>query len=218
MHTHILNTQSSILNRFIAELRDKTIQVDPMRFRRNLQRIGEVFAYEISKTMQSVALEVKTPLGIATEIVPNEDVVVASVLRAGLPLHDGLLNYFDRAGNAFVSAYRKYTLADEFKIHIEYISSPNLDGKTLILCDPMLATGNSMELVYNALLTKGRPAHIHLVSVIASQAGVQFVKEMLTDDNVTLWIGAVDDELNAKSYIIPGLGDAGDLAFGKKMD
>lgn len=218
MQTHILNTQSSILNRFISELRDKEIQTDPMRFRRNLQRIGEVFAYEISKTMSSVRLDIKTPLGTATETVPNETVVVASVLRAGLPLHEGVLNYFDRASNAFVSAYRKYTIANEFKIHIEYISSPDLTGKTLVLCDPMLATGNSMEMVYNALLTKGQPAHVHIVSVIASQAGVQYVQNMLKNESVTLWIGSMDEELNAKAYIIPGLGDAGDLAFGKKMD
>lgn len=187
MQTHLLSTQPSLLSRFIAELRDKDVQTDPMRFRRNLQRIGEIFAYEISKTMTSAVIEVPTPLGVATERVPDEEVVVASVLRAGLPLHDGVLSFFDRASNAFVSAYRKYTLTDEFNIHIEYIASPNLDGKTLILCDPMLATGSSIELVYNALLTKGQPAHVHIVSVVASQAGVDYVQQMLSDAPVTLW-------------------------------
>ncbi|MBN2744984.1 uracil phosphoribosyltransferase [Breznakibacter xylanolyticus] len=218
MQTHLLSTQPSLLSRFIAELRDKDVQTDPMRFRRNLQRIGEIFAYEISKTMTSAVIEVPTPLGVATERVPDEEVVVASVLRAGLPLHDGVLSFFDRASNAFVSAYRKYTLTDEFNIHIEYIASPNLDGKTLILCDPMLATGSSIELVYNALLTKGHPAHVHIVSVVASQAGVDYVQQMLSDAPVTLWLGVVDEELNAKAYIVPGLGDAGDLAYGKKVD
>lgn len=218
MQTHLLSTQPSLLSRFIAELRDKDVQTDPMRFRRNLQRIGEIFAYEISKTMTSAVIEVPTPLGVATERVPDEEVVVASVLRAGLPLHDGVLSFFDRASNAFVSAYRKYTLTDEFNIHIEYIASPNLDGKTLILCDPMLATGSSIELVYNALLTKGQPAHVHIVSVVASQAGVDYVQQMLSDAPVTLWLGVVDEELNAKAYIVPGLGDAGDLAYGKKVD
>jgi len=218
MQTHLLSTQPSLLSRFIAELRDKDVQTDPMRFRRNLQRIGEIFAYEISKTMTSAVIEVPTPLGVATERVPDEEVVVASVLRAGLPLHDVVLSFFDRASNAFVSAYRKYTLTDEFNIHIEYIASPNLDGKTLILCDPMLATGSSIELVYNALLTKGQPAHVHIVSVVASQAGVDYVQQMLSDAPVTLWLGVVDEELNAKAYIVPGLGDAGDLAYGKKVD
>ena len=218
MQTHILNSQSSILNRFIAELRDKSIQVDSMRFRRNLERIGEVFAYEISKTMAFDVKNVVTPLGIAAEKIPDESVVVASVLRAGIPLHNGVLNFFDRAENAFISAYRKYTIENEFDIHIEYISSPDLNDKTLLLCDPMLASGSSIEMVYNALKSKGSPRKVHVISVIASQAGLQFIQDALKNEPVELWIGAVDEELNARSYIIPGLGDAGDLAYGKKTD
>lgn len=217
MNTRILNQQSSILNRFITELRDKQIQTDPMRFRRNLERIGEIFAYEISKTLPSKTIEVATPLGVAVEVVPDAQVVIGNVLRAGLPLHNGLLNYFDRAENAFVSAYRKYTIDHEFDIRVEYISSPPLDGKTLILCDPMLATGSSIELVYKALLQKGRPKSVHLVSVVGSQAGLQYVQNALRNEPVTVWLGALDEELNAKSYIVPGLGDAGDLAYGEKL-
>ncbi|MFT3737310.1 MAG: uracil phosphoribosyltransferase [Breznakibacter sp.] len=217
MNTRILNQQSSILNHFITELRDKHVQTDPMRFRRNLERIGEIFAYEISKTLPSEVVEVPTPLGVATEVVPNVQVVIGNVLRAGLPLHNGILNYFDRAENAFVSAYRKYTIDHEFDIRVEYISSPSLDGKTLILCDPMLATGSSIELVYKALLQKGKPQSVHLVSVVGSQAGLQYVQNAMKNEPVTIWLGALDEELNAKSYIVPGLGDAGDLAYGSKL-
>jgi uracil phosphoribosyltransferase len=217
MQTYIFNEQQSIFNTFIAEIRDTEIQADPMRFRRNLERMGEIMAYEISKTLPYSVVEVKTPLGIAKEKLPNENVVVASILRAGLPLHQGILNYFDRADNAFVSAYRKYTEDGDFDIHIEYISAPSLDDRIVILSDPMLASGNSMELAYKALLQKGRPAHVHLAALIASKVGVEFVQEALKDEPVTLWIGAVDDELNAKSYIVPGLGDAGDLAYGTKL-
>jgi uracil phosphoribosyltransferase len=217
MQTHIFNTGRSIFNTFISEIRDTKIQTDPMRFRRNLERMGEIMAYEISKTLPYAEVEVKTPLGIAKELLPKEKVVVASILRAGLPLHQGILNYFDRADNAFVSAYRKYTEDGDFDIHIEYISAPSLDGRIVILSDPMLASGNSMELAYKALQQKGKPDHVHLVALIASKVGIEFVENALEGEPVTLWVGAVDDELNAKSYIVPGLGDAGDLAYGTKL-
>ena len=217
MQTTILNKQNSIFNTFIAEIRNTSIQQDPLRFRRNLERMGEIMAYELSKTLDYQTQDVKTPLGIATEQTCHNEIVAASILRAGLPLHQGILNYFDRAENAFVSAYRKYTEDGEFDIHIEYISSPSLTDKILILNDPMLATGTSMELAYKALLQKGKPKHTHIVSLIASETGLQYIKEILKDEPVTIWLGAVDAELNAKSYIVPGLGDAGDLAYGTKL-
>ncbi len=217
MQVNLFSHQNSIFNRFIAEIRDISIQKDPMRFRRNLERMGEVFAYEISKTLPFSNSEVKTPLGIANVELPDTNVVVASILRAGLPLHQGLLNYFDRADNAFVSAYRKYTEDGDFDIHIEYISSPSLEGRVVLLSDPMLASGNSMDLAYKALMQKGKPSHVHVISLIASKVGLEYVKNMLKGEPVTLWVGVVDDELNAKSYIVPGLGDAGDLAFGTKL-
>jgi len=217
MQVNIFSQQKSIFNQFISEIRDSSIQTDPMRFRRNLERMGEVFAYEISKTLPYGNKKVKTPLGIANVVLPDTSVVVASILRAGLPLHQGLLNYFDRADNAFVSAYRKYTEDGDFDIHIEYISSPSLDDRVVLLSDPMLASGNSMDLAYKALLKRGKPSHVHVISIIASKVGLEYVKNMLKGESVTLWIGAIDDELNAKSYIVPGLGDAGDLAFGTKL-
>ncbi len=216
MHIHVLNQQNSIFNRFLSELRDVEIQKDPMRFRRNIERLGEIMSYEVSKTLNYKNLDVTTPLGVAVESVPADPIVIGSILRAGLPMHQGLLNYFDRSENAFVSAYRKYK-EKTFDIHIEYISSPSLDGKVLILNDPMVATGSSIELAYRALLQKGRPAHTHILTIIASQAGVDYVREHLANENVTLWVGAIDAELNSKSYIIPGLGDAGDLAYGTKL-
>lgn len=212
---HQLNLNNSVFNTFIAELRDVNVQKDPLRFRRNLERIGEIFAYEISKTMVFEQKEVTTPLGIAKESLVKEQPVLATILRAGLPLHIGLLNYFDRAENAFISAYRKHTSADEFEVEIEYLSSPKIDNKVLILNDPMLASGASMVLGYEAMLSKGTPSQTHVVSVIASKKGVEYAKKHLPE-NTTFWIGAIDDELNDKSYIIPGLGDAGDLAFGVK--
>ncbi len=217
MQTTTFNQQQSIFNRFIAEIRDTSIQTDPMRFRRNIERMGEIMAYEISKVLPHAAKDVNTPLGVATETVMTEEPVIASILRAGLPLHQGLLNYFDRAENAFVSAYRKYNEKGDFDIHIEYISSPSLDNKIVLLSDPMLATGTSIELAYKALLHKGKPKHVHIVSLIASEAGVQYVQNMFKDEPVTLWLGAVDEELNSKSYIVPGIGDAGDLAYGSKI-
>ncbi len=217
MEIRQINQTPSLLNQYIAELRDCTIQNDPLRFRRNLERIGEIFAYEISKTLTFKEHKIKTPLGTASEFLPQEKLVIASILRAGVPFHNGILNFFDHAENAFVSAYRKHTDDGDFEIQIEYISAPNLNNKTLILADPMLATGSSMELAYQALKAKGKPAHIHIVSIVASQAGVDYVKNMLDGEPITLWLGVVDEELNAKSYIVPGLGDAGDLAYGTKL-
>lgn len=213
---HILGTNNSVFNQFIGEIRDVNVQGDSMRFRRNLERMGEIFAYEISKTMTYVDQEITTPLGIATIPILKEQPVVATILRAGLPLHQGILNYFDKAQNAFVSAYRKHHKDGTFDIQVEYLSSPDLTDKVLILCDPMLATGASMALTYKALMKRGRPRHTHIVSVIASTEGVNYAKKNLPE-NVSVWCGAVDEELTAQSYIVPGLGDAGDLAYGKKI-
>jgi uracil phosphoribosyltransferase len=211
-----LNQSNTILNRYLAEIRDIHIQKDSLRFRRNIERIGEIMAYEISRDLPYHPLEVQTPLALATENVPAIQPVVATILRAGLPLHQGFINYFDQAENAFVSAFRKYIDEDHFDIHIEYIASPRLDGKTLIITDPMLATGGSMELAYKALLTKGEPAHIHVASIIASRQAVEHVKKTFPADKTTIWCAAVDPELNTHSYIVPGLGDAGDLCYGEK--
>lgn len=211
----ILNQQNSIISRFIAEIRDATVQKDRMRFRRNLERIGEVAAYEISKKMAYESREVVTPLGIANVNLPKEEPVLATILRAGLPLHQGLLNYFDHADNAFISAYRKHHKDGSFDISLEYVSSPSLQNRLVILSDPMLATGQSMVMTYKAILEKGKPQHTHIVAALASTQGVEYVKKHLPL-GITLWIGAVDEELTAQSYIVPGLGDAGDLAFGEK--
>ena len=205
----------SVVNKFIAELRDVDVQNDRMRFRRNIERIGEVMAYEVSKTLHYETEQVTTPLGTAEVTVPADQVVAATILRAGLPLHQGVLNVFDEAENAFVSAYRKYNDDYTFDIRVEYISSPLLDGKVLLLCDPMLATGVSMELAYEALLTKGEPAELHVLAVIASREALEYLEEHLPEDT-TLWVAAVDELLNQHKYIVPGLGDAGDLAFGEK--
>ncbi|MBQ0057750.1 MAG: uracil phosphoribosyltransferase [Bacteroidales bacterium] len=205
----------SIVNKFLAELRDVNIQNDRMRFRKNIERIGQVMAYEISKELEYESSDVTTPLGIAEVNLPSEQIVVAAILRAGLPLHQGVTDVFDDAENAFVSAYRKYDEDYNFDIHIEYIASPTLDGKTLIICDPMLATGGSMQLAYEALLTKGTPAKVYVASVIASQEALEYLEENMPADT-KVWVGAVDSYLNQHKYIVPGLGDAGDLAFGEK--
>jgi len=212
---HIIGKQHSVFNQFIAEIRDENIQKDRMRFRRNIERMGEIMAYEISKTFEYSDSEVSTPLGIATIPLATNQPVVATILRAGMPLHQGVLNYFDQADNAFISAYRKHHKDGTFDIQLEYLSSPSLEGRTLILCDPMLATGASLVLTYKALLAKGKPKHTHLVCAIASQFGVDYAKKNLPA-NVTIWAGAVDEELTAHGYIVPGLGDAGDLAYGTK--
>ena len=212
-----LSENNSILNHYLKEIRSVEIQGDSMRFRRNIERIGEIMAYEISKTLKYQTEEVKTPLGIAPTNVIDDRIVISTILRAGLPFHAGFLNYFDRAENAFVSAYRKYKDALKFNIFIEYIASPDLNGKTLILTDPMLATGGSMELAYGALLTKGNPAKVHVATVIASQSAIDYIKEHFPEEKTTIWAAAIDPELDTHSYIIPGLGDAGDLAFGEKV-
>ena len=218
MKINIVGESNSVFNQFISEIRCEVIQKDPMRFRRNLQRLGEIFAYEISKVMDYQTTDVKTPLGIAQVDTLVQQPVLATILRAGLPLQQGLLKIFDRAENAFISAYRKYDEKSEFHIEFEYLASPSLDGKDVILSDPMLASGASMEIGYRALLKKGTPKHVHLVAIIASAKGVEQVVSKITAENVTLWIGAVDPEMTSKSYIVPGLGDAGDLAFGAKID
>ena len=208
----------SLVSRYMLELRDTEIQQDRMRFRHNLERIGEIMAYEISKRLHYKEVNTRTPLGTSVCLTPSDDIVIGTILRAGLPLHQGFLNYFDGAENAFVSAYRKYREkgGDTFDVLIEYLASPSIEGKVLMLVDPMLATGASMELGYRALLSKGNPAHIHVASVIASQAAVDYICKTFPADKTTVWIGAIDPEINAHSYIIPGLGDAGDLAFGEK--
>lgn len=212
----ILGNNNSIFNQYIGEVRDVNAQKDSMRFRRNMERMGEIIAYEISKTLDYETQAIITPLGIANVPVLKEQPVIATILRAGLPLHQGILNYFDKGQNAFVSAYRKHRKDGSFEIQVEYLSSPDLTDKILILCDPMLATGSSMVLAYKALMQRGKPRHIHVVSIIASSEGVDYVKKHLPE-NITLWCGAVDDELTAQSYIVPGLGDAGDLSYGNKM-
>ena len=207
---------NSELNRFVAELRDVNIQGDRLRFRKNLERIGEVISYELSKDLHYSPKEIKTPLGTISINTSDNKLVLGTILRAGIPFHQGFLNYFDNAENAFVSAYRKYKDKLNFEIFIEYIASPRIDGKVLILTDPMLATGGSMELAYRALLTKGDPEHVHIASIIASQKAIEYVQEHFPSDKTTVWVGAIDPELDDHSYIVPGLGDAGDLAYGEK--
>ncbi len=210
-----LGESNSILNRFVAELRDVNIQNDSLRFRRNVERIGEIMAYEISKRFTYSKKDISSPLGIAPMNIPEDKIVISTILRAGLPFHQGFLSYLDNAQNAFVSAYRKYKDRLNFDIHIEYIASPRITGKTLIITDPMLATGSSMELAYEALLTKGHPSHIHVASIIASKQAVDLLEKRMPE-NTTIWLAAIDPELDDHSYIVPGLGDAGDLAFGEK--
>lgn len=206
----------SLVSQYLTEMRDVKTHTDPLRFRHNLRRVGEIMAYEISKTLKYKTVEVETPLASAQCKVIGEPVVLGTIFRAGLPFHQGFLDYFDHAENAFVSAYRKYKEKENFDVCIEYLASPRLDGKTLILCDPMLATGASMELSYRALLTKGTPAHVHVASVIASQKAVDYIAKTFPAATTTLWVGAIDAEINSHSYIVPGLGDAGDLAYGTK--
>ncbi|MCD8393502.1 MAG: uracil phosphoribosyltransferase [Bacteroidales bacterium] len=206
----------SLISQYMMELRDVTIQQDPMRFRRNLERIGQIMAFEISRTLRYRTVETQTPLDRAKCQVIDDKVVLATIFRAGIPFHQGFLGYFDRAENAFVSAYRKYKEKENFDVFIEYLASPRLDGKVLIIADPMLATGASMELSYRALLTKGEPSHIHVASVIASKVAIDYIKSTFPEKKTTIWAGAIDDEINAHSYIVPGLGDAGDLAYGIK--
>ncbi len=217
MIVHQLDKENTLLNQFLSELRDVKIQKDAMRFRRNIERIGEILCYELSKTLNYKAKTIHTPFGMKTISLPSDNLVLCSVLRAGLPLHQGLLNYFDSAENAFISAYRHHPEgSDEFEVIVKYFAAPVLGGKTLILTDPMLATGKTLENVSKALQTHGQPRQIHIISVIGSKHGVEYITDIFPA-NTHLWIAAIDDELTSKGYIIPGLGDAGDLAFGVKL-
>ena len=217
MKVHHLAKNNSLLNTFLKEIRQIDIQKDSMRFRRNIERIGEILSYELSKELSYQTEEITTVLGSKSSHQIAENLVVCSILRAGLPLHQGILNYFDGAENAFISAYRYHPNNDkEFEIKVEYFASPSLEGKTLILADPMLATGQSLVTVYEAILKFGKPKEIHLVSVIGAKEGIEFVQSKFSE-SVTLWIADIDDVLNDKGYIVPGLGDAGDLAFGSKL-
>ncbi len=211
-----LGLKKSILNQYIAEIRDREIQKDSSRFRKNLERIGEIFAWEISKTLQFEEKEIYTPLGTAHVPVLTEYPILIPVLRAGLPMHRGLLNVFDKSESAFISAYRKVEKNEKFIIHVDYVSTPVLSGKTIILADPMLATGSSVVAAYKQLIKNGKPKHLHIAIIIASTEGVEYLRKHLPGKNVTLWVGAIDTELTAQAYIVPGLGDAGDLAFGSK--
>ena len=208
--------ENSIFNRFLSEIRDENIQRDTMRFRRNMERISEIMGYEISKSLKYETKSVVTPLGEAQMNLSGDKIVLATILRAGLPMHQGLLNYFDDAESAFVSAYRKHTSDEDYDVHVEYCAAPNINGKILIISDPMLATGSSMFLVYNALMKHGTPKQIHVATAIATPEAISFVQKKLPV-NTRIWVGAIDEELTAQSYIVPGLGDAGDLAFGDKL-
>lgn len=217
MHIHHLSENNSILNKFIAEIRDTNIQKDAMRFRRNIERIGEVLGYELSKALSYKLANITTPLATKEMHVLDSEIVLCSILRAGLPLHQGLLNYFDDVENAFISAYRHHPKNDtEFDIVVEYFAAPSIENKMVLLADPMLATGKSLATVYDAIKKYGTPKEIHIVAVIGSQIGVNYIREHFPE-NTHLWIAAIDPELNEKGYIIPGLGDAGDLAFGPKL-
>lgn len=216
---NILDTQNSLVNTYLSQLRSVEVQGDMMRFRRNIERIGEIMAYEISKTLNYAPQNITTPLGVKSVNLVADNVVLATILRAGLPLHQGFINYFDSAENAFISAYRKGLSESDFTIALEYLASPSLEGKTLIIADPMLATGASMVAVYKELIARcGKPAHTHIASVIGCPEGVKMIKDNIDLDNeATLWVATVDDYLNENKYIVPGLGDAGDLCFGPKL-
>ena len=212
---YVLDKQNSILGNFIKEIRSVEIQNDPLRFRKNIERIAQVMCYEISKTLNFTSEEVQTPLGVSTTNVVADKIVVASILRAGLAMHNGMLEFFDRAENCFVSAYRKYIDETNFDVHIEYIAAPSLDGKTVILCDPMLATGSSMELAYKALFTHGTPARVIVCSIVSAQYAVDYISKVMPDCDI--YTAVLDPELDSHKYIVPGLGDCGDLAFGDKL-
>lgn len=213
---HNISSQSSILNTFLAEIRSVEIQKDPLRFRRNMERIAEILGYEVSKKMVYIESEVETPLGKAKIDLPKEKPLLATILRAGLSMHQGLLNYFDQSESAFISAYRKHSTAEDFEIYVEYMASPNLNNKIWIISDPMLATGSSMVTVYQAMLRYGNPTRIFIVSAIATPQALDYVKKHLPE-NTEIFVAAIDEELTAQSYIVPGLGDAGDLAYGEKI-
>ncbi len=213
------NQTNSIINQYMAEIRDVDYQQHRLLFRNNIQRIGEMMAYEISKSFDYQSQNVQTPLGVAHVNMPTDKVVIATIFRAGLPFHNGFLHVFDNAGNAFVSAYREYTdnAHTQVGIHIEYLATPDLNGKTLIIVDPMLATGGSMELGYKAFLTKGTPVKVHVACVIASPEGIEHVKKTFPEEKTTIWCGAIDEGMNEHKYIVPGFGDAGDLCYGNKL-
>ena len=218
MTLHVLSQQNTVLNKFIAEIRLRQMQKDSMRFRRNMERIGEITAYESSKALHYRPTVGETPHGEAEVAVIDDQLVIATILRAGLPYHQGFLNYFDDAQNAFVSAYRKSTKDGKFKVKVEYISCGSLEGKTLLLVDPMLATGSSLVLTYNALCEKGgTPAHTHVAAVVASEQGIDYAMKHMPRQTTTIWTAVVDEELTSRSYIVPGIGDAGDLAYGEKI-
>jgi uracil phosphoribosyltransferase len=212
---HNLSTTKSLLGNFLSEIRSVEIQKDPLRFRKNFERIAEIMAYEVSKTLTFKTISVTTPLAIANLDVITEQPVLATILRAGLSMHQGMLNYFDKADSAFISAYRRHSSEEEFDIHVEYLAAPTIDNKVVIISDPMLATGSSMVTVYKALLKQGNPSKIIVVSAIATQEAIEFVQKHLPL-NTDIWVAAIDSELTAQSYIVPGLGDAGDLAYGIK--
>ena len=214
-----LSEQNSIINQYMAEMRDVQYQKNRFLFRNNIMRIGEFEAFEISKTLQYEPQQVTTPLGVSTVQVPTDKIVLATIFRAGLPFHNGFLNVFDHAGNAFVSAYREYTDAEHKNvgIHVEYLATPNIDGKTLIIADPMLATGGSMEMGYKAILTKGTPKCVHVACVMACPEGLEHIKRTFPDSTTTVWCAAIDEGLNEHKYIVPGFGDAGDLCYGNKL-
>lgn len=214
-----LSNENSIIGQYMAEMMDKNYQQNRLLFRNNITRVGEMMAYEISKTLTYKPLDVQTPLGVSTVNVPADKVILATIFRAGLPFHNGFLNVFDHAGNAFVSAYREYTDNEHTQvgIHVEYLATPSVEGKTLIIADPMLATGGSMELGYKAFLTKGTPKRIHVACIIASPEGIEHVKQTFPDDKTTVWCAAIDPGMNEHKYIMPGFGDAGDLCYGDKV-
>ena len=212
----VLNKENSLFNSFLAETRDEHIQKDSSRFRRNMERMGSVIAYEISKHMVYSVKRITTPLGIAEENIPEGSPVIISLLRAGIPVHRGVLDFFDGASGGFISMHRDHDKEGNFRVSLEYISCPSIDGREVILCDAMIASGASMSLAYRSLLSKGTPRHVHLVSLIASKEGLNHIRKALPSKGVSVWLGALDDELTVKSYIVPGLGDAGDLAFGAK--
>ncbi len=218
MKINNLGGKETLLDQFISEIRDEEIQKDRMRFRKNLTRIGEIFSYEISKSLIFEEKDVNTPLGIANVPIIKEYPVVATFLRAGLGFHDGFLSYFDKSDSAFIAGYRKYLTGENFEIKVDYITAPEIEGRVLIINDAMLASGASFEIAYRGLLNYGKPKYVHLAAIIASKEGLEYIQKVIPESNISIWVGAIDDELTVKSYIVPGLGDAGDLCYGKKTD
>jgi len=218
MKIYNLGGKGTLLDQFLSEIRDHEIQLDRARFRNNLARTGEIIAYEMSKMFPFTDEDITTPLGIANVPTLQEQPVIATVLRAGLPFHQGFINFFDHAESAFIAGYRKYDKSGDFEIKIDYISSPPVEDRIVIINDPMLASGGSIEMAYKALLNYGKPKHVHIATVIASKEGLDYIERVLPESDISVWAGAIDDELTVKSYIVPGLGDAGDLAYGRKSD